>query len=100
MKHNFKPGDKVVVYDGLRYTGFVTDIDESQVEESILVVKDTNPTYQRWVHPKQLRRIRKRAKAREWTLTHDIFEFNKTIDGPVLKEGEVVRVREVRRKSK
>lgn len=103
--NKFKVGDRVAIYtpDG-RYTGTVDHIEEGGVYAMI----DGDVGAQRY-HPKQCRKLKPKAKAREWwvaqqnagpTITSfDVWDYDprdEHWDESV--HGKVYRVREVRRK--
>lgn len=104
----FKVGDRVAIYqDGCRWLGRVKTVDATGGDESVLVQYDIAGEF--WLHPKQLRRLKPKAKAREWWVakqnagpiieTFDVWTFDPR-DGnwDVSKFGEVIHVREVWRK--
>jgi hypothetical protein len=101
MKHNFKPGDRVRVYGHESFVdGGVAIVIESELESGRIGLRTETCRFV-FAHPKQLRRLKPRAKLREWELSFFVDSSGiEVVSGPDLKVKERVRVREVRRKSK
>lgn len=102
MTRPFQLGDRVAAYFGVsayeharRVLGVVSESDERGVR----VTTDGSTNHAIWFHPKQLRRLRPKPR-REWTLTDtgDGPGRMPDVEGPALKPGETVRVKEVKEK--
>lgn len=93
-----KVGDRVAVYTGKvsassavsRGTGVIRMI----IADTVAVTLDSG-TWDYWYHPKQCRRLKPKAKPREWSLRFVGPREIVVMDGPS-SQGETILVREVR----
>lgn len=108
MASKFNVGDRVAVYDGKRRVGYVlsTDVDTRKYTGPIEVSNVRNGKGDEWawtnyVHPKQCRRLKKKARRRVWLHpTKDGYNFPETVHFglDVRHCGNCVEFIEVRRK--
>ena len=104
MKTPLKVGDRVAIYGMVRgdndrmysFSGYNSATVSETYDSGFIHAKDEDGLVF-YLHPKQCRRLKPRAKAREWTLVESDGLIH-AANGPRLSRCESVVVREVRAK--